>query len=472
MGRAWVKRWKPSGRGEKGSLIEVLEVEPSASIEMIPWSLPPSKSHAIRWLALAAQSNQQVTFHNMQHAGEDVCSMRRCLVQMGVAITDLNAKGEALPNLPNVDLNPHPESVAWQVQGCGPNGLKPPISVLHAGNSGTALRLLMALCARFDVPIMLDGDASLRSRDYSSMIDTLHQFQVETSHGEDAEMLPLLLQGPWKCPEGLNINAEKSSQPTSAWLVASPALPSDLTLSLEGDAVSRRHASLTREMCESLGCDSLGQGILKPWEPVFSQTDLHVPADCSMLAFPMLASKVLGTSVDVAMLPQEEDSLGHEVLMHRAKDLGIHFDRNTISSIDAHESSTYDLRDANDLITPLSALLALSGGGEITGAAHAAYKETNRLKHTQTLLAAFGIKTTSIEGGLSIPGGQSLTSPEGLVETYHDHRMQMTAIVLAMGCDEKVVIEGANLHAVADPYAVQRWVDIGVEVKVALHQHW
>ena len=31
-------------------------------------------------------------------------------------------------------------------------------------------------------------------------------------------------------------------------------------------------------------------------------------------------------------------------------------------------------------------------------------------------------------------GGQSITSPKGLVETYQDHRMQMTAIVLAMGC--------------------------------------
>ena len=145
MGRAWVKRWKPSGRGEKGSYIEVLEVDNKASIGQIHWSLPPSKSHAIRWLALAAQSNQQITFHNMQYAGKDVISMRRCLIQMGVNITDLDLNGEALPNLPNVDLNPHPESVAWQVQGCGPNGLKAPISVLHAGNSGTALRLLMAL---------------------------------------------------------------------------------------------------------------------------------------------------------------------------------------------------------------------------------------------------------------------------------------------------------------------------------------
>lgn len=472
MGRAWVKRWKPSGRGEKGSYVEVLEVHQKTSIDKVTWSLPPSKSHAIRWLALAAQSNQFITFHNMKYAGEDVCSMRRCLIQMGVAITDLNAKGERLPNLTNVDLNPHPESVSWQVQGRGPNGLKPPISVLHAGNSGTALRLLMALCARFDVPIMLDGDASLRSRDYSGMIDTLNQFQVQSSHGEGAEMLPLLVQGPWKCPEGLKINANKSSQPTSAWLIASPALPSDLHLSLEGDAVSRRHASLTREMCESLGCSSVSGGSLNPWEPVFSQTELHVPPDCSMLAFAMLASKVVGAPVDVEVLPGDEDSLGHEVLMHRAKDLGINLDNSTISSMDGDAPSSYDLRDANDLITPLSALLALSSGGEITGAAHAAYKETNRLKHTRTLLAAFGLKATSIEGGLSIPGGQSLTPPKELVETYHDHRMQMTAIVLAMGCKQKVVIEGANLHAVADPYAVQRWVDVGVEAKVNLHQHW
>lgn len=471
MGRAWVKRWKPSGRGEKGSYIEALEVTPKNAIEQLPWTLPPSKSHAIRWLALAAQSHQVMTFHNMQFAGEDVCSMRRCLIQLGVEFTDLDPDGEPLPNLANVDLNPHPESVSWQVHGRGPNGLRPPISVLHAGNSGTALRLLMAICARFEVPIMLDGDASLRSRDYSSMIETLRQFQIQCSYGEGAEMLPLLIQGPWNCPDRLEIHTEKSSQPTSAWLVASPALPSNVHFSLEGDAVSRRHASLTRGMCESLGCNSLDEGIIGPWEPASSQTEIHMPPDCSMLAFAMLASKVT-KSVNIAMYPRDEDSLGHELLMHRSNDLGIVLDGHVISSKNSQSSESFDLRDANDLITPLSALLALGSGGEITGAAHAAYKETDRLKHTQTLLEAFGITTTSNEGGLSIPGGQSITSPKGLVETYQDHRMQMTAIVLAMGCSEKVIIEGANLHAVADPYAVQRWIDAGVEVKVSLHQHW
>ena len=36
-------------------------------------------------------------------------------------------------------------------------------------------------------------------------------------------------------------------------------------------------------------------------------------------------------------------------------------------------------------------------------------------------------------GRLIVPGGQSIVGPSGLVETYGDHRMQMTALVLAMG---------------------------------------
>ena len=66
-----------------------------------------------------------------------------------------------------------------------------PISVLHAGNSGTALRILMALCARFDVPVMLDGDASLRSRNHETMIGSLEKVGVKVSYGTGVEGLPL-----------------------------------------------------------------------------------------------------------------------------------------------------------------------------------------------------------------------------------------------------------------------------------------
>ena len=149
MSKGWVKGSSPNREdGEEGP-IPALKIEPPKSIERILWNLPSSKSHAIRWLALAAQSNQDVVLQNLEHAGQDIVSMRRCLSRMGVKITDLNADGDALEAPANHDGQPTKGSVAWKVHGVGPNGLKAPSGVLDAGNSGTALRVLMALSARF-----------------------------------------------------------------------------------------------------------------------------------------------------------------------------------------------------------------------------------------------------------------------------------------------------------------------------------
>ena len=59
-----------------------------------------------------------------------------------------------------------------------------------------------------------------------------------------------------------------------------------------------------------------------------------------------------------------------------------------------------------------------------------------------------------------------------MVETYGDHRMQMTALVLSMGCQTSVLIEGDSLHEVADPEATARWQQVGVNVERILHQPW
>ena len=206
------------------------------------------KSHAIRWLALAAQSEQEVTLHGLKNAGQDMVSMRRCLGQMGVEITDLDADGQLLSVSTNHDDQPAEGSVAWKIQGLGTDGLKPPISVLHAGNSGTALRILMALCARFDVPVMLDGDASLRSRNHDVMIDSLEKVGVKVSYGTGVEGLPLLIEGPWKPPETLELNVSTSSQPMTAWYLAAPALPNEMKIHAVGEGVSLRHSGLTKAL--------------------------------------------------------------------------------------------------------------------------------------------------------------------------------------------------------------------------------
>ena len=171
-------------------------------------------------------------------------------------------------------------------------------------------------------------------------------------------------------------------------------------------------------------------------------------------------------------MPSNVDSLGHEVLFTYAPSLGLALKNGLIQPNASPSSLVADLRDANDLITPLAAMLALGGGGEITGVAHAAHKETNRLTGTKLFLQQFGLDVQLSEGALHIEGGQTLVSPKELVQTYGDHRMQMTAIVLSMGCSDTVRIEGSRLHRVADPMAVKRWRSQGVSIEEVLHQHW
>lgn len=456
---------------EVSSSVLLVKSRGGGSIEKIPWRLPPSKSHAIRWLTLAAQSEQKVVIHNLSHAGQDILSMRRCLGQLGVRITDLNHLGEALVSGDDSSQQPPQGTVSWCVEGVGVAGLKHPNSVLDAGNSGTALRILMALCARLKAPVTVDGDASLRSRNHDVMSGALEQLGVNISPVEGGENLPLSIEGPWNPTGSLVLDISTSSQPTTALCLAAAALPSFVKLENKGIGVSLRHSELTKSLCEQTGAlSSIHQGELRPWTPNIEGSSIVLPPDASMLSFAFLAAKVGTSLVEIEHVPEEKDALGHEVLFEFAPFFGLRLKDSTISNVSGGQHAIVDLRHGNDLITPVAALLALAKGGEIIGAEHAAYKETDRTLGTVALLKQFGLDASFTNGRLVVPGGQQLRSPEGLVATYGDHRMQMTALVLAMGCEGEVLIEGAELHEVADPEAVQRWQAVGVAIEPLFKQ--
>ena len=71
-------------------------------------------------LYLCALSNNKHTLQNFNDLGEDVESMKRCLTQLG--------------------SNFQSSENGIEIGGCGIEGFQRSPSVLHAGNSGTALR--------------------------------------------------------------------------------------------------------------------------------------------------------------------------------------------------------------------------------------------------------------------------------------------------------------------------------------------
>ena len=471
MAKRWVSKWNDSVGTAPVNDIEYLSINESAKGGNLQWNLPPSKSHLIRLLALSAQSNQVITLKNVNNAGEDSRSMRRCLQQLGVKIEDI-ANGEILSKPGLAEVAFHPDSVDWRVHGVGSDGFSKPASVLHAGNSGTAFRILTAISANIGQSVAIDGDRSLRLRDFSTLIETLESSGVTVSRGHGEESLPLIVCGPIDCSQQVDLDLSKSSQPYSAWMLSSSMFSSNKKLNLKGQAVSRKHSDLTFRLCVESGAD-FSDEVLRPWVPHFADTEVLVPRDASMVSFAMLATKVLQTKTIISGWPQSQDALGNDILQQYCSELGFTWNEtnsNVEITLSNNSSNNGDneinLRDANDLLPPLAALMAISSGGRIIGAAHAAHKESNRLTKTHQLLLQFGIESKVLQDGIEVVGGQQIKSPGNIVSTFGDHRLQMTAVILACACSGKV--SGPNLHKVADEDLLLRLIEYGINIEEKL----
>ncbi len=392
---------------EQSATPEVLSIPAmSSTIDMA--GLPPSKSHLIRWLLMAAQGEKNVILKGVSNASKDACAMRDALIQLGVQI--------------DVDDD------EWTVHGVGHLGFIQPNAPLNLHNSGTALRMLAIAILRIGQPIWIDGDSTLDSRINREFWQSLG---IEVEFTSANRNLPMKLVGPLSI-DSLEIDGRKTSQHLSALLLSMPARENSLTLAIDGGLVSRRHAKLSYEIAARCGSENDISGrILNTWN-CNPPNEVQIPLDASHIAFWTLYEILHDCTLRLPNV-SPEDSIGAEVLQH----------------LDLHDSNTVDLRDANDLITPLAAAMAIGGGGEIIGTSHARHKETNRIEHTASLLAAFSLDVECTDDGLKIPGGQFPIKPENIVQTNGDHRMQMTAVILATKVGAQIY--GSRLHEVSFP---------------------
>ncbi|MFL2881987.1 MAG: hypothetical protein ACJ0CN_02295, partial [Candidatus Poseidoniaceae archaeon] len=193
---------------------EIIEI-PKVNLESIEFALPPSKSHMIRLLALASLGSDSTIIKVNQAIGLDTISMIDCLGSLGVDIMRDNENN-------------------WIVSGVGNKGFSLTQPTVNCGNSGTAMRILMAMIATMTQTVILEGDQSLSMRENSALKDSLKSAGVsiiETTNNH----LPVKITGPWFADESIiskiNLDLTKSSQPLTAWLLASSLLAQKVILS-------------------------------------------------------------------------------------------------------------------------------------------------------------------------------------------------------------------------------------------------
>jgi 3-phosphoshikimate 1-carboxyvinyltransferase len=442
--------------------------------EEICWRLPPSKSHLIRWLLLGSQTQPPsrildagvgagVILKGVAGAGRDVSAMKDCLQTLGVEIISID-----------VDT--------WQISGKGQHGFCQPGEPLNCLNSGTTLRLITGLCARIDGEVEIDGDSSLRKRANDALIPAISEAGVKIDFLQNANELPIKLTGPWE-PKVFSLDLSASGQPLSALRLAVIGAPNPIKINLHGNRVSRKHILLSDKLARATGSlDRLdlpaieGDAIvLHPWQPVIDEA-VNIPGDASMLSFAMLFSALHGVGLRVEKWPERDDSLGNEILLDFAGELRVEIleemgagvvnihpvKRTEDDNIPISACEVIDLTDANDLISPIAAMLAIGAGGSICGVSHAQWKESNRISKTIELLAAFSISATYVDGVMTVDGGQVPLPPAELVRTYLDHRLQMTAVILASKVGGKV--QGRDLHEVSYFGLLDELQAIGIEI--------
>ena len=362
---------------------------------------------------MASQSSKKSTLRFSNEPGQDVSSMAECLELLG-AVIERNAN-------------------EWTVKGVGKEGFTTPKQILDCCNSGTAARFLMAIAAGIGEEIHIDGDESLRERDMSALSGVLRELGCTVS----GDNLPLSVTGPLKTSSA-SLDISTSSQPLSAMLLAAPRFPFPINLEIIGKAVSRGYYEMSFEIarrCESKNNFSSKSIDIVPWEVLVPEV-VTIPTEDSLLPIAMLISELHDVSLEIEMAESSP----------------------AIVSL-AEQSEILDLRDESDLICPASALMAIGKGGQIIGANHSRGKESDRLDSTVYLLRCFGMHAEVTQEGLKIPGGQIPESPCDPVKTHQDHRLAMTAMILASKFGGEIC--EPEISAVSDPGFISRLLELG-----------
>ncbi len=373
-------------------------IEPITPKGVFEYRLPPSKIYMfiVFMFASISMNNTEIIFNGTP--GEDIISMSNCLELMGVEIIKEERK--------------------WIVKP-PKNGLIAPKEEIDCGNSGTVAKIMSVIAATFDSEIIVDGDSSLRNRSNIELANFLRELGCEVS----GNGFPCRIKGPMKIQKKLDIDVSRSSQPITSLILSSSDFKEEIDISLLGEKVSIGYLELTINLARKWGFEGRLENNnirLSNWD-VKSPGTVIIPSEISLYPMAILLEK-LHQDLQIKVKKDDPDNLLSS----------------TLEDLEKTNFEILNLVNASDIITPAAALMAISNGGEIIGAEHTKGKESDRIIKTCELLNAFSINCKPKKDGIKLYGKELPKRPEVEIKTHMDHRLAMTAVILATYCGAEI----------------------------------
>nr|MDZ8059831.1 hypothetical protein [Nostoc sp. EkiNYC01] len=384
--------------------------------------VPGDKSISHRVLLAAAITPKPTRLHNL-NLGNAVNLLIPALDALGVQVSREEGVVIVSPPINNV----------WNQEEVHVN----------LGPSSAAARLLIGLLVGLGVRAVVDGDKTLRTRPMDWVVEPLQKLGADIHYLGEPGCLPVVLKG--GClQDGIVQLRIGSAQARSAVLFA--AFASERSVKIFYPIRSRDH---TIRLFQYLGMDiqDLPGSVQIQGKCSQHLPEYHIPGDPSAAAF-LAAAHIFQrrqTELILENICLNPTRIGFfEVL----KECGIQVDyrdvRNafgeTVGTIVIRKISEnlkpFQIKDSflfHSLIDEIPLLVALAaiipGQSSIFGAEELVFKETNRLLSSRNMLLAFGGQAKVVENSIHITGGLPLQA--GIIHSFGDHRIAMTAAALA-----------------------------------------
>lgn len=392
--------------------------------------------------------------------GEDVLNTGRVMAALGASVERVG-------------------SGDWRVEGVGDRGLQSPKIDLDFGNSGTGSRLMLGVVAGYPIDARFVGDESLSGRPMGRVLDPLTDMGV-TYEASDGNTLPLILHG------RSDLNAINYQPPHASAQVKSCLLLAGLNAI--GETIVRE-SRITRDHSEKMlrgfgvQVKSVRDGAANTVSILggqkLSAQETIVPGDPSSAAFLAAAAMISprgGVLIENMMSNETRDGFYRAAALMGApvgaEDLGEAAGERLIDM--SFESA--DLRGTEIPINlvpsmidefPILAVVAAfaSGTTVVKGAAELRVKESDRITAVVSMLRVNGVEVEETEDGFIVQGCAGAVPGGGLVETHHDHRIAMSALVMGTASQAPISIDDAAMIATSYPDFMAHMATLGADIR-------
>ncbi|MDC0170944.1 3-phosphoshikimate 1-carboxyvinyltransferase [Candidatus Nitrosopelagicus sp.] len=404
---------------------------------------PSNKSYTHRAIFLAALSDGKSIVKKILRSNDTLATISACR-GFGVEVEEVEDK---------VTINNTIDSTVEN-------------SMINAENSGTTIRIAIAIAALSGGNTTLTGDESLRKRPMQPILDSLETMGVKTD--SDNGKPPIRINGKIEGNE-ISIKGDISSQFISALMIIAPRLPDGLKINVEGELVSKPYVDLTIAIMKKFGVEVNTDEKYKKYQiahQIYKPTTFSIPSDFSNLALLLAANVLLGDGLTIEInlgdMPQGDEAIV-DILERLGVNVTLEEDIITTESPILLKGGKFDLSNTPDLL-PAIAILALKSEKpiELFNVKHARYKETDRIAIISRELKKIGLDVEEKEDGMILRKSKEIHSAE--LDSENDHRLFMAFSIVGMFVGECTVSD-PDAVKVSYPEFISDMKNVGADFK-------